>query len=199
MGVPARAVRGPKITLPPPRFLDEEDYETVLKFAKKCGIYAEVATALWTGMRVGEIKGLTYDAIDCKGRKIVLLKTKTDRPRSIPMKRELIGVLEDHAKADEKKRRPSRGLVFHEGRGRPRTEYWWRYALDPIKARMPVFGKVDGTGSGWHLFRHTFASRLVQAGVSLRKVAEWMGHTSIATTMRYAHLQPAYDSQVENA
>lgn len=41
-----------------------------------------------------------------------------------------------------------------------------------------------------HTMRHTCASRLVQAGVPLYTVSKWLGHSSIVTTERYAHLQP---------
>jgi len=49
---------------------------------------------------------------------------------------------------------------------------------------------------GGHDNRHTFCSRLVQAGVHLKVVQEAAGHASIASTMRYAHFAP---SQVVDA
>ncbi len=42
-----------------------------------------------------------------------------------------------------------------------------------------------------HTLRHTCASRLAQGGMDLYKIMDWMGHLSIETTMRYAHLRPS--------
>jgi integrase len=44
----------------------------------------------------------------------------------------------------------------------------------------------------WHDLQHTFISRLVMAGVDLRRVQELAGHKTIAMTRRYAHLAPAH-------
>jgi len=42
----------------------------------------------------------------------------------------------------------------------------------------------------WHDPRHSFASQLVIAGVPLPQVQEWLGRSTVAMTMRYAHLAP---------
>jgi len=44
----------------------------------------------------------------------------------------------------------------------------------------------------WHCNRHTFASRLVMAGVDLRTVAELLGHRTLQMVMRYSHLAPEH-------
>ena len=67
----------------------------------------------------------------------------------------------------------------------PFTTYWYRDRSDRLRHIL----KLDD--APWHTLRHTTASRLVQKGVQLVVVKEIMGHKSIQTTMRYAHLQPA--------
>jgi site-specific recombinase XerD len=42
----------------------------------------------------------------------------------------------------------------------------------------------------WHDLRHTFASHMVMAGVSIPKLQQLLGHATIQMTMRYAHLAP---------
>jgi len=44
----------------------------------------------------------------------------------------------------------------------------------------------------WHCNRHTFASRLVMAGVDLRTVGELLGHRTPSMMWRYSHLAPAH-------
>ena len=51
----------------------------------------------------------------------------------------------------------------------------------------------------WHDLRHTAASRQVNAGVPLKAVQEFLGHKSITTTERYAHLSPEFQLQAVNA
>ena len=51
----------------------------------------------------------------------------------------------------------------------------------------------------WHDFRHTYASRLVSAGVPLATVSKYLGHQSIQMTMRYSHLTPGSGDQAVEA
>jgi integrase len=56
-------------------------------------------------------------------------------------------------------------------------------------ARVEI-GLKDDSEFIIHALRHTCASRLVNAGVDLYVVKEWLGHSSIQVTERYAHLAP---------
>jgi site-specific recombinase XerD len=51
----------------------------------------------------------------------------------------------------------------------------------------------------WHDCRHSFASQLTSAGVPLRQVQDYLGHSTIAMTMRYAHLAPGDGADVRRA
>src|SRR5205823_1878444 len=63
-----------------------------------------------------------------------------------------------------------------------------RWFADAIKqARLVNFR--------WHDLRHTFASRLVMAGVDLRTVQELLGHKTITMAVRYSHLAPAHQRE----
>lgn len=76
------------------------------------------------------------------------------------------------------------GPVFVTIHGEPLQGY--KHWFDPA---VQEAGIRDFT---WYCLRHTFASRLVMAGVDLRTVAELMGHKTVQMTMRYAHLAPAH-------
>jgi site-specific recombinase XerD len=88
--------------------------------------------------------------------------------------------------------------AFHDLFARSRGE--WRVFVnmqgEPLRGYKHWFGpavKEAGIeGFTWYCLRHTFASRLIMAGVDLRTVADLMGHKSIQMTMRYAHLAPAH-------
>jgi site-specific recombinase XerD len=57
-----------------------------------------------------------------------------------------------------------------------------------VKAALTAAGKRAGLAKiTWHMFRHTFASRLTRDGVDIVTVKELLGHSNITTTMRYAH------------
>lgn len=68
------------------------------------------------------------------------------------------------------------------------TESTLRSQWEALKGHM---GMDDDKQFVVHMLRHTCASRMVQRGVPLAVVKEWMGHADISTTMRYAHLAPS--------
>jgi len=149
---------------------------------------AMVMVALDTGVRAGELLALQWGDVDLKRGRVRVQRgtyrgidraTKTGHARTIPLTKRVQAVFasERHELSD---------LVFCDvaGGGIPYATALWRLQ------------DVTELG-GWHVLRHTFATRLASRGVPLKAIMEWMGHSSIKTTMIYAHYSPVLDSAIQ--
>tara|TARA_R110002110_G_scaffold383869_2_gene595341 strand:+ start:207 stop:1214 length:1008 start_codon:yes stop_codon:yes gene_type:complete len=126
-----------------------------------------------TGMRVGEALRLQWRDID--NGLISVWVNKSDNPRSIPMTARVKELLESRkSEGFEKPFSPVKQTTFN---------HVWQYVRS-------LLGLANDTQFVPHALRHTCASRLVQAGVPLLTVKEFLGHKAIQMTMRYAHLAP---------
>ena len=162
------------------RFLSNEEEQAVLALLGQWGAhdFKDVfVTLLDTGMRCGELYDIHKSDIDLTAGSsgiIHLWRTKGDKPRSVPMTKRVREIVVKRLQLTEK-------LVF------PITKEWLRGWWNRTKATL---GLEDDDQFVPHILRHTCASRLVQGGVSLVDVQLWMGHASVQSTMRYAHLAP---------
>jgi site-specific recombinase XerD len=145
----------------------------------------EFDVSIRSGMRRSEQYNLRWPDVDFDRRIMRLRMTKNGKPRNafiIDDVRKALLTLKDldvHRRAGKDK---GDDLVF----SKSENKKWWAAALD----------NAGIENYRWHDNRHTFCSRLVQAGVHLKVVQEAAGHASIASTMRYAHFAP---SQVVDA
>lgn len=137
-----------------------------------------IITALYTGMRRGEIFNLKWSDVDLKKNVIHVRESKSGRPRTIhiaPNVRTEIERLLPLAAENE--------YVF----GNPHTGK----ARTDLKHAFARICKAAGiTGLRFHDLRHTFATRLAERTGNIVDVAHALGHSQIATTMRYAHAIP---------
>lgn len=140
----------------------------------------EFEIALNSGMRPSEQYGLTWDRVDLTRKIVTIPKSKNGRTRYIPLNSVAIAAFKTLKQRSLDGAEP----VFVTMGGEPLQGYkhWFQPAVSEAGVR----------GFTWYCLRHTFASRLVMAGVDLRTVAELMGHQQIQMTMRYAHLAPAH-------
>lgn len=139
-----------------------------------------VLLSLNTGMRRGEVFNLKWSDINFAAKVLTVEgdTSKSGQTRHIPLNREAIEVLEGWRDQHSHKA----GYVFpgKDGGRLDNVKKSWAGLLK--LAKIEVFR--------WHDLRHTFASKLVMAGVPLNTVRELLGHSDLAMTLRYAHLAP---------
>lgn len=142
-------------------------------------------TALSTGMRLGELLGLTWSNVDLDREVIRVCRTlvrgheetpKSGRNRTVPISSNLAALLRTLPRG------PS-ALVFHRGDGAPLTR-------DMVKA--PLWRARDAVGADprltIHDLRHSFASQVAMGGSPLTALREILGHADLKMTQRYSHL-----------
>ena len=135
-----------------------------------------------TGMRMSEQYGLRWNQVNFERRQIHLHQTKNGDPRTLPLNAVAVEALERlRGRGKPRGTEPvfpsaRKGDALQGSRG------WFSTALEEAKV----------AGYSWHCNRHTFASRLVMAGVDLRTVAELLGHRTLQMVMRYSHLAPEH-------
>jgi integrase len=156
-----------------------------------------VALALTTGMRIGELLGLTWNDVDFENEVLyvrqqlqrvdgvlVLKPLKSSSSlRALPLSEIGLGALRD-----EQSRQlvlgwtHELGLVFLNSAGRPHDQ-------KNVNNHLRKLCKQAGVSEvGFHAFRHTTASLMVASGTDLHKVKEQLGHSQISLTANlYAH------------
>jgi site-specific recombinase XerD len=135
---------------------------------------AELDLALHTGIRLSEEYRLRWEDVSFTRRTLTIPRSKNGTTRHVPLNKSALSALESLAK------RGNGSEIVCNGLNTPRR--WF----DPV---VKAAGLQTFT---WHCLRHTFASRLVMAGVDIRTVQELLGHKTIAMTVRYSHLAPKH-------
>ena len=128
-----------------------------------------------TGMRLSELLNLKYEDINPNSNLISIWVNKGEKPRSIPMTSRVRNVLDSRKGSN-----PEKPFTI----GREQAERSWNW----VRKEMGYGADKEFV---LHALRHSCASRLVNAGIDLYVVKEWLGHSSIQITERYAHLNPA--------
>jgi integrase len=138
-----------------------------------------VVFLLDTGARVSEALKLEWRDIDFNQNLVSFWDTKNGHPRSIPMTSRVRTIFQN---LNESLGFQTSGGPF-KGMNQAYVNHTWSF----IRAHMGLSHDKQFVP---HALRHTCASRLVQRGVPILTVKEWLGHKSLAVTLRYAHLAP---------
>ncbi len=140
----------------------------------------------YTGMRLDELAQLTWRYVDLTEKIITVggedFETKSRKQRRIPICNEALEVLSKRS-THKHIQYNNKNYVFCKPGGIP-------FSDDYISKRFKSACRSAGIDKAihFHSLRHSFASYLVQKGVSLYAVKELLGHSSISTTEIYAHL-----------
>jgi integrase len=139
-----------------------------------------VIFGLCTGMRQGEILSLAWKEVDLFRKTIVVLRSKNKERRTIPINETIFEML----KAKSRVRSIKTDLVFYN------ENHTMISNCLVSKAFHIAAEKARVEDCRFHDLRHTFATRIVQAGKDLYKVQRLLGHKSPSMTQRYAHHYP---------
>ena len=138
-------------------------------------------TLFATGIRVSELVGLKVKDVDLK-EGFLKIKGKGNIERMVPMTLSLMSMLEKHM-LEKKIQRED--FVFYDTR--PQV-HLTRQAVFLMIRKLAELGGITRK-LGPHMFRHTFATRLLRGGADLRVVQEILGHKNITTTQIYTQVE----------
>ncbi len=139
-----------------------------------------VVFALNTGLRQNELLSLEWPRVDLSRKTILIQETKNGKPKTLPLNTIALGVLEQRSKVGSIKN----VLVFFSRKGTK---------INVCTLSSTFKNRAEGAeikNFRFHDLRHTFATRLVQAGVDLYKISKLLGHEDIKMTQRYSHHCP---------
>ncbi len=189
---PAIGVHSPKRGKSLPEFLTESEMEQVLnniKMDSPAGYRNRTILELLyaTGMRVSELSSLNFENLNLEENEIKVFG-KGAKERIVLVSQRAKNFLETYIKT-------VRYLIFKNENITPQTPVFINktgYRLQPQSVRLAIRDVVDKIELPKHVtphvFRHSFATKLLENGADLRVVQELLGHSSISNTQIYTHV-----------
>lgn len=185
---PTRFVKSPKLAQKIPTQLSREEMSRLLSFPAESFEEIRTVTVIEllyaAGLRVSELLGLRLEHINTE-EGWVLAFGKGGKQRFVPIHPACVARLKVYLAARkahfENKEVDSEVFLNNRGKKLSRVTVWKDLAALGRKANIsqPLHP---------HLFRHTFASHLLQGGADLRSLQEMLGHANLTTTQIYTHL-----------
>lgn len=184
----------PRLPRPLPRYIPV-DADRRLAITLEDSDYRLAADALLlaraVGLRIGELLDLELDCvheIPGNGSWLKVPLGKLDTERMVPLDDETVDLVDritrtrtaGRALPHPRTRRPTQFLFTHHGR---------RLSQTAVRKELQRAATIAGIGHVTpHQLRHTYATALVNAGVSLQALMRLLGHVSAEMSLRYAHL-----------
>lgn len=184
---PFDKIKAPKVPKSFPVFISESELIIILNNTQMQLMKDIFTTAFYTGMRLGELVNMKWNWIDFT-QNIITVKnssefnSKNKRERIIPIHQKVQTILKNHYQLGKFED----ALVFYRYEGIKLNEDFVSKHFKKAVRAAKLNDKIH-----FHTLRHSFASALVQRGISLYAVKELLGHGNIKTTQIYSHLQNA--------
>ena len=191
---PAMALNAPKRPKPLPKFLSTEEIENILNHVKittPAGYRNRVILELlWaTGMRISELSGLNLGDLNLENNEIRVFG-KGAKERIVLVSNRAKEYLEQYIQTARNLIAPGYPIsldeespLFINNTGYRLQNKSIRNAIKDIVEELEIQKKVTP-----HVFRHSFATRLIENGADLRVVQELLGHAGISNTQIYTHV-----------
>ncbi len=183
---PLKKIKSPKVARTFPIFITEEELQLILSNTQEEVLRNLFLTAFYTGMRLSELVNIKWSWIDLKQNQITVkcseeFTTKSKKERIIPINQNLRTILTN---CFPKVISITDDYVFSRIIGIKLNDDFITKKFKQAVRNSKLNDKIH-----FHTLRHSFASLLVQRGVSLYVVKELLGHEALITTQIYSHLQ----------
>lgn len=171
------------------QFFERDEVEDLLRHLPRTGRLAGRDRALLlflynTGARVQEVADLRVGHLDLGEHPVVRLHGKGNKWRTCPLWRQTAQLVRDLLDSFDPPPTPETAVFA--ARGHPLT----RFGIYKIVRRHAAMLDKPRTGrrASPHIFRHSCAVHLLEAGVEVNVIRGWLGHADLSTTNRYAEI-----------
>jgi integrase/recombinase XerC len=199
---PAQDVRAPKTKKRLPTTLDVDQMARLLEFRVQDSLSARDKAIMElfysSGLRLSELTSLDVSAIDLADRTVRVIG-KGSKTRVVPIGRFAVAALKNWLTARSAlqsaapdKQEPVAVFIGRSGR---------RLSVRAVQLRVGMWARRQGLAVHVHphMFRHSFATHLLESSSDLRGVQELLGHADIGTTQVYTHLDFQHLAKVYDA
>lgn len=161
-----------------PKVIDQQDVKKILSALDNNKHVAMLMCGYAAGLRVSEIVNLKIEDIDSKRMQIRVSQGKGKKDRYVMLSQVLLDKLRIYFKSHHPK-----DYLFEGQFGGAISIRTAQQLFANAKRKAGIHKSV-----GIHSLRHSFATHLHEQGIDIKYIQDLLGHTSIATTMRYTHV-----------
>jgi integrase/recombinase XerC len=196
-GNPAHGVPAPKARRQLPHTLDADQMARLLAIPAGDALSARDRALMEllysSGLRLAELVSLDLTSLDLKDR-VVQVLGKGNKSRIVPVGRAAAAALRSWLRERAALAKTDETALFVGRNGR-------RLGARAVQTRVALWARRQGLSQHVHphLFRHSFASHLLESSGELRSVQELLGHADISTTQIYTHLDFQHLARIYDA